>query len=122
MIYGHLREPGETSGIAEKELEAPENEVYATRNENPPIGSGAGILRCGTACAMEWGKGQAAATSRRLKTEDQNHKRLKPNQPQTIERQENTNGMNRDETINTENRTATSNPTPKSSFRRFSVV
>lgn len=41
---GHLRKPGETFGMAEKEVEAAENEVYDTTNENSPVGADAGIL------------------------------------------------------------------------------
>jgi hypothetical protein len=59
------------------------------------------------------------ATNRRLKSEDQNQKRPKTNQQRKIKHQENTNGRSRDETSYTENRTATINPTPKSSFWRF---
>jgi hypothetical protein len=56
---------------------------------------------------------------RRLNSEDQNQKRPKINQRQRIKRQENTNGRSRYETSHTENGTATINPTPKNSFRRF---
>src|ERR1035437_110787 len=55
----------------------------------------------------------------RLNSEDQNLKRPKTNQQQRIKRQENTNRRSHHETSHTENRTATINPTPKSSFRRF---
>ncbi len=67
-----------------------------------------------TDCAVE-----AAATNRRLNSEDQNPKRPKTHQSRKINRQENTNRRSRHESIHTENRTTTINPTPKSSFRRF---
>ena len=55
----------------------------------------------------------------RLNSEDQNLKRPKTNQPQRIKRQENTNRRSHHETIHTENRTATINPTPNFSCKRF---
>ena len=55
----------------------------------------------------------------RLKSEDQNPQRPKTNQPRRTKRQENTNGRSCHESSHTENRTATINPTPKSSFRGF---
>src|ERR1035437_7554636 len=55
----------------------------------------------------------------RQNSEDQNQKRPKTNRPRRIKRKENTNRRSHHETSHTENRTATINPTPKSSFRRF---
>jgi len=39
----HLRTVGEKFGIAKKELEAAENDVYDTRHEKLPAGVAAGI-------------------------------------------------------------------------------
>ena len=41
---GDLRELGEKSGIAGKELEAAENDMHDARHENLPGGPAAGIL------------------------------------------------------------------------------
>jgi hypothetical protein len=43
-LFGHLRKLGEKFGIAEKEMDEAENDVYAARHENSPVGAAAGIL------------------------------------------------------------------------------
>ena len=41
---GQLRKLGKKSGIAEKEMDEAENDVYDTGNEDSPLGTGGGIL------------------------------------------------------------------------------
>jgi hypothetical protein len=76
-------------------------------------------LRHGRSAAGFRGGMEKGGTNRRLKNEDQNQKRPTANQRQTIKRHENINRRSRHESSHTENRIATINPTPKSSFWRF---